>query len=107
MIDEKIISNQTENANTFNNHFSKLGEKVQQKIPAERGSYRDYLYKKNKNNQYYINNDGNVFFLSPTDQKEVSDMIDNLDDKKSPGPNGIPVAILKKFKDFFPFGLLN
>ena len=105
MIDEKIISNQTENANTFNNHFSKLGEKVQQKIPAERGSYRDYLYKKNKNNQYYINNDGNVFFLSPTDQKEVSDMIDNLDDKKSPGPNGIPVAILKKFKDFFSFWL--
>ena len=32
-------------------------------------------------------------------------MIDNLDDKKSPGPNGIPIFILKKFKDFFSFWL--
>ena len=101
MIDDKIVSDSTQNANTFNDHFSKLGEKVQQKIPMERGSYRDYLYKKNANGQYYINNTGQVFFLSPTDQKEVSDMIDNLDDKKSPGPNGIPVFLLKRFKTFF------
>ena len=84
-----------------------MGEKVQQKIPMERGSYRDYLYKKNANGQYYINNTRQVFFLSPTDQKEVSDMIDNLDDKKSPGPNGIPVFLLKRFKTFFPVGLRN
>ena len=37
--------------------------------------------------------------------KEVSDMIDKLDEKKSPGPNGIPVLLLKKFKDFFSFWL--
>ena len=101
MIDDKIVSDSTQNANTFNDHFSKLGEKVQQKIPMERGSYRYYLYKKNANGQYYINNNGHVFFLSPTDPKEVSDMIDNLDDKKSPGPNGIPVSLLKRFKAFF------
>ena len=105
MKDDHIISDQTENANTFNNHFSKLGEKVQNKIPIERGSYRDYLYKKNKNKEYYINNAGHVFFLSPTDPKEVADLIDNLDDKKSPGPNGIPVILLKKFKEFFSFWL--
>jgi exonuclease III len=105
MRDENIISDQTENANTFNTHFSKLGEKVQKKIPSERGSYRDYLYKKNKNNEYYINNAGHIFFLSPTDPKEVGDMIDNLDDKKSPGPNGIPVILLKKFKNFFSLWL--
>ena len=103
--DDIIVSDQTQNANTFNNHFSKLGEKVQSKIPIERGSYRDYLYKKNKNKEYYINNAGHVFFLSPTDPKEVSDMINNLEDKKSPGPNGIPVILLKKFKDFFSFWL--
>ena len=105
MKDDNIISDQTENANTFNRHFSKLGEKVQNKIPIERGSYKDYLYKKNKNKEYYINNAGHVFFLSPTDPKEVADMIDNLDDKKSPGPNGIPVILLKKFKEFFSFWL--
>ena len=105
MIDDKIVSDPTQNANTFNNHFSKLGAKVQEKIPIERGSYKDYLFKKNKNNEYYINNAGHVFFLSPTDPKEVSDMIDNLDDKKSPGPNGIPVFLLKKFQHFFSFWL--
>ena len=105
LIDDKIISNPSENANTFNNHFSKLGSKVQQKIPIERGSYRDYLYKKNGNREYYINKDGHVFFLSPTDPKEVSDMIENLDEKKSPGPNGIPIFLLKKFKDFFSLWL--
>ena len=61
--------------------------------------------KKNKNNEYYINNAGHVFFLSPTESKEVSDMIANLDDKKSPGPNGIPILILKKFKEFFSIWL--
>ena len=105
LIDDKIISDPTQNANTFNDHFSKLGAKVQQKIPIERGSYNDYLLKKNKNGKYYINNDGHVFFLSPTDPKEVSDMIDNLDEKKSPGPNGIPTFLLKKFKEFFSFWL--
>ena len=105
MIDDKIVSDPKQNANTFNLHFSKLGSNVQKKIPIERGSYNDYLYKRNKNGEYYINNAGNVFYLSPTDPKEVSDMINNLDDKKSPGPNGIPVFLLKKFIDFFSFWL--
>ena len=105
LIDDEIISDPLKNANTFNSHFSKLGAKVQEKIPAERGSYKDYLLKKNKNKEYYINNAGHIFFLTPTDPKEVSDMIDNLDDKKSPGPNGIPIFLLKKFKDFFSFWL--
>ena len=105
MINDEIVSDPLTNANTFNSHFSKLGAKVQAKIPAERGSYKDYLFKKNKNNEYYINNAGHVFFLSPTESKEVSDMIANLDDKKSPGPNGIPILILKKFKEFFSIWL--
>ena len=105
MIDDKIVSDQTSNANTFNEHFSKLGAKVQQKIPIERGSYNDYLYKKNNNGEYYINNAGHVFFLSPTDPKEVEDVINNLNSRKSPGPNGVPVLLLKKFSGFFSLWL--
>ena len=105
MDNDKIINNPTDNANTFNDHFANLGKKVQQKIPLERGSYRDYLSKKNKNGKYYINNDGHVFFLTPTDPNEISDIIDNLNDKKSPGPNGIPVFLLKRFKEFFSLWL--
>ena len=61
--------------------------------------------KRNKNGKYFINPDGHTFFLTPTDPKEVAEVIDKLDEKKSSGPNGIPVFLLKKFKDFFSFWL--
>ena len=97
--DSKIISN------TFNDHFSTLGAKVQQKIPPERGSYNDYLKKKSQNGKLIINPDGLTFFLSPTKPDEISKIIDRLDPKKSTGPNGIPVFILKLYKNFFSFWL--
>ena len=50
---------------------------------------------------YYISNAGHVFFLSPIESKCVSDMIGNLNDKKSPGPNGIPFLIMRNVRTFF------
>ena len=52
--------------NVFNDHFSTLGAKVQQKIPLEQGDFRDYLKKKGKDNKAVINPEGHCFFLSPT-----------------------------------------
>ena len=46
MIDDDIVSDPSKIANIFNDHFSSLGNKVQQKIPIEQGSYNSYLYKK-------------------------------------------------------------
>ena len=103
--DGNVVSDPSKIANTFNDHFSSLGAEVQSRIPIERGSYYSYLVKKNKDGRLFINPDGHVFFLTPTDPKEVSEVIDNLNAKKSAGPNGIPVFLLKKFKDFFSLWL--
>ena len=48
MIDDDIVSDPSKIANFFNDHFSSLSNKVQQKIPIEHGSYNSYLYKKTK-----------------------------------------------------------
>ena len=93
--DKKIIPE------IFNNHFSTLGANVQQRIPVVEGSYNSYLYKRSPNGKHVINPDGCTFFLSPTRPDEISKIIDGLDHRKSSGPNGIPVFILKAFKEFF------
>ena len=107
LIDENqnIISDSKIIANISNDHFSNLGAKVQEKIPNEEGSYDTYLKKKSQNGKQIINPDGCTFFLSPTTPDEIIKIIDQLDPNKSTGPNGIPVLILKTFKDFFALWL--
>jgi hypothetical protein len=100
-----IISDPNIIGNIFNDHFSTLGAKVQQKIPHEDGDFREYLKKKNKLNKAIINPDDHTFFLSPTQPDEIEKIIDKLNPSKSTGPNGIPVFILKLFKGFFSFWL--
>ena len=102
---QNIISDSKTIANIFNDHFSTLGAKVQDKIPQQEGSYSSYLRKKLPNGKSAINPDGHTFFLSPTKPEEISKIIDCLNPNKSTGPNGIPVFILKSFKDFFSFWL--
>ncbi len=41
-----LISDPTKIANIFNDHFSSLGSKVQQKIPNQAGDYRSYFRKR-------------------------------------------------------------
>ena len=63
------------------------------------------MNKKDKNGKIFINPDGCSFFLSPTVPDEILKIIDALDLKKSEGPNGIPVFLLKTFKNFFSLWL--
>ena len=100
-----IISDSKIIANIFNDHFSALGAKVQQKIPLEQGDFRDYFKKRGKDNKAVINPGGHSFFLSPTVPDEIEKIIDRLNPSKSTGPNGIPVFILKAFKGFFSYWL--
>ena len=101
---QNIISDSKTIANIFNDHFSTLGAKVQQKIPNEEGSYNTYLNKRSSNDgKLAINPDGVTSFFSPTKPDEISKIIDGLNPNKSTGPNGIPVFILKAFKNFFSF----
>ena len=100
-----IISDPKIIGNIFNDHFSTLGAKVQQKIPVERGDFREYLKRKDKNGKAVINPDDHSFFLSPTQPDEIEKIIEKLNPSKSTGPNGIPVFLLKAFKGFFAFWL--
>ena len=93
--DKNLISDPQKISNIFNDHFSTIGEKVQQKIPIDNsGNFKDYLNKRDKNGKLYINPDGSTFFLSPTVPGEIIKIIDALDPTKSTGPNGIPVFLL-------------
>ena len=58
--DQNIISDSKIIANIFNDHFSTLGAKVQEKIPTEQGSYSSYLNKRSTNGKLIINPDGKL-----------------------------------------------
>ena len=82
-----------------------ITQQLQQKIPNQTGNYRSYLSKLRQDGKPFINPDGSSFFLCPTVPAEIAKIIDGLDISKSTGPNGIPVFLLKTFKDFFSYWL--
>ena len=83
LLDEnKLIINPKKISNIFNDHFSTLGSKIEQKIPFELGNYKNYFNKKDKNGNLFINS-ANSFFLSPTNPSEIEKIINDLDIKKS------------------------
>ena len=107
-----LISDSGMISNIFNDHFSTLGANVQKKIPTANGSYMDYLNKRGKNEKgeknkgkHIINPNGCSFFLTATGPDEISKIIDRLDSSKSTGPFGIPIFLLKIFKEFFSIWL--
>ena len=102
---QNITSDSQKIANIFNEHYATLGTKVQQKIPTQEGDYNFYLDKRDKNGRRFINPEGCTFYLSPVGPGEVDKIIDELNVKKSTGPFGIPVFLLKKIKAFFSYWL--
>ena len=95
-----LISNTNIIVNKFNNYFSTIGEQVAIRIPPGKGSFRDYLTKKDDNNIPLINQP-NTFFLEATIPQEIEKIIDSLNIKKSVGPMSIPTYLLKIYKEFF------
>ena len=98
--------------NIFNDHFSTLGTNVQAKIPHADGSYTNYLRKRGKNEngergegRLLINPNGCSFFLTATGPDEIQKIIECLNTSKSTGPFGIPMILLKTFKEFFSIWL--
>ena len=110
--DNNLISDPNTIGNIFNDHFSTLGTNVQAKIPQAQGSYRNYLTKRGKNangeqnkGALLINPNGCSFYLSATGPDEIQKIIMRLDSSKSTGPFGIPIFLLKTFKEFFSIWL--
>ena len=72
-------------ANQFNNHFTTIASRIDQKIIKTKRKFQEYL----------ANLNSKTFSLYPTTPTEVRDYIKNLDIRKSVGP----------LKTYFPFQL--
>ena len=81
----KEISDPTKMANTFNNHFVNVAQKIDEKIPRTRKSPLDYLTLRNDK----------TFFLSPVTPIEIEIIINALQTGKAVGPYSIPISLLK------------
>ena len=78
-------------ANAFNDFFTKIGPKLDKDIPNPR---------RNRDPTYYLNSRVPLSFLiSPTNPKEINDIISTLDVSKSSGPCCIPTKLLKLVSD--------
>ena len=95
-----LVSDSSKISNTFNDHFATIVNKIAQKIADTQGDLNEYFNKKDKDGNLIINCPDS-FFLVPTVSGEIDKLIDELDIKKSTGPNSIPVFILKIMKPFF------
>ena len=107
-----LISDPGTISNIFNDHFSTLGANVQAKIHQAEGSYLNYLNKRDRNSRgeidkgkLIINPDGCSFYLTATGPDEIQKIIERLDISKTSGPFGIPIFLLKAFKEFFSIWL--
>ena len=90
--DEKI-------ANTFNNFFTKIGPQLDKDIPQH--------LRPNGHKYYLKNRVPNSFLISPTTPDEIINLIDALDESKSPGPCPIPIRLLKISKELIAIPLSN
>ena len=81
---KKIITNPSDIVNAFNNYFAKVAIDIQSSIRFSKKKY-DYLPPLNIE----------LFFITPTDSTEVSNIISSLNHDKSDGPNSISIKILK------------
>ena len=84
-INEDLISDPLTVANTFNNFFTSIADKIRNKIPPSHNHFNHYLK----------NSPTNSFFFSPVNNLEIVKIIHSLDMDKSSGPFSIPHNILK------------
>ena len=89
-IDNKLVDDPTVIANTFNNYFATIGQKMADDIPISSSSYHKYLKVENSNS----------IFITPTTESEIQDILSNLKNTKASGSLDLPVIVLKQFGNF-------
>ena len=88
-LDGNLISDPTQISNEFCSYFSTVGSKLASKIPNS-----------NKNPETYLTgNYLNSFYMSPTDEAEVMQIILSLKSKRSCGKDGISNVFLKSISE--------
>ena len=96
-VDGTTISNPIAISNIFNNCFSSIANNTKSNVSFSHKHFSDFL--KNRSNI--------SFFASPTDKKEIENVISSLDSNKSVGPNSIPTKVLNCLKMTFPVNYLK
>ena len=76
----------------FKNHYGNVGPNIDKKLPKSLKKFYDYL----RNLQVEKS-----LFLKPVVKQEIFDLILAFDNKKSLGPNSIPIYILKISNNLF------
>jgi len=87
------ITDRKEMAQKFNEFYVNIGNMVEEKIPKSKSKFSDFLK----------NSLPNSIFLTPVDEKEISDMFSKIDSSKSCGPNSISSNLLKTHAKAFFF----
>ena len=83
----KTINSNKSMANAFNDLFTKIGPKLDEKIP---------ICNKPGGISHYLNDRiSQSFLFSPTTPQEIIDIINSLDGSKSSGPCTVPTKMLK------------
>ena len=85
LCNNKIIVNQNEIANTFNNFFVSIGTSTAETIPKVPIPPERYLKNRNQFN----------FIIAYVSEEEIIEIINNLDVKKGNGPSSIPTKLLQ------------
>ena len=88
LINDKLISEPKEVADTFNNYFSSIASELQRKNHYHEKDFSAFLKNCNPNN----------FFIKPTNVVEVINNINDLTSNKALGPNSIPTDIFHLIK---------
>ena len=84
-VNNETITNPSDIANAFNNYFAKVAINIQSSIRISMEKYYDYLLPLNIES----------FFITPTDNTEVYNIICSLNQDNIDESNSIPIKILK------------
>ena len=82
----KIITNPKNITEHFNKFFAEPGTHI---CSPTKKYYTDY----------HLNPNKQIFLITPTTDEKISDIISDLNIRKSTGPNSIPTKVMKQIKD--------
>ena len=83
-VDNKIVSNPTDIAETINDHFTNVAQVLAQQIPVV-----------DVNTESYLEPTNHLFFLQIPSVDIVSNILSKIDEKKATGLDMIPSKLLK------------
>ena len=87
IVDESIIDNKTDIADTFNKYFANVGKLVTSDLPRVNIDFREYLPPPNNSS----------FFFKPISKIELISTVLHMGKKKSLDINGVSIAFLQEF----------